>query len=111
MSPGAKCDFRKNVYDLLVLVTALGRAYQADGHLLYHFTIKSHYLAHVAQYAQFVNPSLRWCYNGEDFMQRVRKIAANCQRGTKPIHVPAKILLRYCTGVGFMLGGRNALLA
>ena len=68
---------------------------------LFNFTIKSHYLAHIALSSRYINPRLAWCYAGEDFMQKVKTIVASTQRGTQCHLVSKKAMQKYCQGLAF----------
>ena len=103
LSPAAHEEFQSSVFNFLAVVTALGQHFHNQGILLFHFTIKNHYLAHIAIYSKWFNPRAAWCYSGEDFMQRVRKIVASCQRGTAPDLVCSKAMEKYKAGLEFTL--------
>ena len=86
-------------YAFCGLVTAIGRHYHDAGIQYFNFTIKSHYLLHIALLSMVVNPRLAWCYKGEDFMQIVQKIIAASVRGTPAYSVEAKTLRKYANGL------------
>ncbi len=93
------------VFAFLAILTALGNWYHGQGVLLFNFTIKCHYLVHIAYYSKYYNPRAAWCYSGEDFMQTIRKLVASCQRGTPPYLVCSKTLRKYASGLSFMMLG------
>ena len=71
--------------------------------LLFNFTIKFHYLAHIAFYSRYFNPRLAWCYSGEDFMQKVKRIVAACAPATSAQLVPTKAMAKYASGLAYMV--------
>jgi len=112
--PAASClpadsgaDFLETIYKFLAVLTALSTHCHGRGQLLFHFTIKNHFLLHVGMYCQYMSPRACWNYSGEDFMQRVRRIVGSCQRGTAPPLVCTKVMDKYIQGLGFVLLGDN----
>ena len=62
---------------------------------LFHVTIKGHFLLHICYLAKFLNPSVAWCYRGEDFMGKIRPLAASCAKRAQPWEVTNKIISKY----------------
>ena len=98
-------DFLKTTYDFLGLLTALANHFHSKGELLFNFTIKNHYLLHIALYSRYISPQAAWCYGGEDFMNICKKIVMASQFGSKPHHVGRKSMQKYVTGLGFAILG------
>lgn len=98
-------EFIDNTFKYLAVNTLLRRHF--DGIMLFHVTIKSHYLIHIAFSTQYWSPRLGWCYSGEDFVGRIKSLIAACHSGTPARLVVAKSLRRYCVGMGFNLMSDN----
>jgi hypothetical protein len=96
-------EFLQNIYDFLACVTALGHYHHPRGDLLFHYTIKNHYMCHCGLLSKYLNPRLGWNYSGEDFMQKVKDIVGSCNRATKPPLVCSKSMGKYVSGLGFVL--------
>ncbi len=99
----AHAEFLSGAHAFLALVTALGNFFHPRGVLLFNFTIKFHYLVHIAQYSRHFNPRRAWCYSREDFMQRIKRIVGSCQRGTPPPRVCSKAVRKYADGLAFSM--------
>jgi len=94
-------ELLEKTHVFLGALTYLRRHY--DGTLLFHITIKSHYLLHVVLSAAYVHPKLAWCYGGEHFVGRMRPIIGSCQRGTKASQVAHKVVRKYLYGLDLAL--------
>ena len=55
------------------------------GTRVFNVTQKWHYLLHAALDARYINPRFTWCFQGEDYMAKMRQLMSTCARG-----VPAK---------------------
>ena len=64
-------------------------------HLLFNITIKCHYLVHLSEQARFIHPAKGWCYQDEDFVGRMKIIAASCMRGSRLAQALHKIMYKY----------------
>ena len=95
-------QYWKATFEFLALATAVSTYYHGNVGCLFNFTIKFHLLAHIAFYAKYFNPRLAWCYSGEDFMQKIKKIVGSCQRGTSPCLVATKAVGKYASGLAFV---------
>jgi hypothetical protein len=71
--------------------------------LLWHFTIKFHYMLHIGNMAAFCNPRNAWCYAGESLMQRVRILVQSSCRGLPAHKLGEKCLKKYCLALGMTL--------
>ena len=97
----AATEFQTCVFTFLQLQTSL-RLYYGDDIKLFNETIKSHYLAHEAILCQYINPMKCWTYMGEDFMQKVKRLAAGCVVGNNAREVQRKIMRHYCYSLFFL---------
>ena len=59
---------------------------------LFRMTVKFHYLLHSAYLARYVNPRTIWCFRGEDYMSKVKRVIASCCRGNNLEDVSKKTL-------------------
>ena len=89
------------VFRFLQLQSALASSFQLRGMFLFHVTIKSHYLIHIAQRARHLNPCRSWCFSGEDMMGRVKHLVAAAYRGAGPPQVVSKVLRKYTKGLAY----------
>ena len=71
--------------------------------LLFHFTIKFHYLLHNAARASYENPRLSWCYSGESLMHLLRNLVASSSRGVEAIWVGNKVMQKYSQALSLEL--------
>ena len=92
-------DFKKTCQVLVQGSAALGQHYHNLGIFLFHFTVKHHYLLHIAILSEFMNPRLGWCFAGEDMMHKVKTIYHGCHRGSPPHKAADKALQKYCQGL------------
>ena len=100
-------EFLEACYNFLAAQTALGNYYHPKQIKLFHCTVKSHYLLHIALFSRHTNPRTVWTYLGEDYMQRIKKIVGASQRGTPPHIISEKVIWKYVTGLSFILQGEN----
>ena len=101
----AVADFHSAVQAFLACSNALSAHFAAAGQKLFNITIKYHYLAHAAEQAKWLNPRLGWCYAGEDYMNKVKRTASSCLRGTPPDQVSEKMLRKYRVGMHLRFSG------
>ena len=66
----ARDKLTKRCEDYLAHITALSNHFHTQNVALFNSTIKSHYLQHMCMMSDSVNPTLTWCYQGEDMMQK-----------------------------------------
>ena len=70
----------------------------------FNYTYKFHELMHVGHASRFLNPVLGWCYQGEDLLQRVKKIVGSAARLSKSRpHVANMALDKYVRGYEYQL--------
>ena len=75
---------------------------------LFNVTIKFHYMAHIGLLAKWYNPRVGWCYGGEDYMAKCKKLMASCVRGNSPADATRKFLDKYFIGMGIELCGADS---
>ena len=91
----------EHCFNLMALVACLGNYYHPRHVHLFHYTIKSHYVLHLALKAKELNPRLGWCYAGEDWMQKAKVLLASCQKNSSPTLAISNALDKYCYGMTF----------
>ena len=99
----------KHTFNLMGLVTALGNVYHPEGVLIFHYTIKCHYLLHSALMGAYLNPSMGWNYSGEDYMCVAKTLLSSCQKGNKPQKALALAMLKYCYGLSLRMMKRESI--
>ena len=67
--------------------------------MIFDVTIKSHYTAHCARRAHFLNPRRAWNYMGEDFMHYCRQMLGECMQGNDMSRATVKLLEKYVRGI------------
>lgn len=67
--------------------------------LIFDVTIKSHYTAHCALRARFLNPRRSWNYMGEDFMHYCRQMLGQCMQGNDMARAIVKLMEKYVRGM------------
>ena len=72
---------------------AINRA--TSGCMQFDATFKFHCLLHIATTSGLRIPKLEWCYQGEDYMQQMKKLASSCLRGNTPQIAINKVLNRH----------------
>ena len=101
LAPDDAAEFLKQTWKYGVCISALGGFYHTKGLWLFHFTVKSHYLLHIALDAAQTNPNMTMCYQGEDLMHKVKILVQASCRGTCPQKLVSKFLVKYMHGVSF----------
>ena len=100
-------EFKAMIFAFLVVQNSLGKWYSEHGMKLFNVTIKSHYLAHLGLNAVHINPRLGFCFQGEDFMGKIKLITGMSARGNDIYQVSGKTLAKYCRGMQLVLEGRG----
>ena len=100
MPPPVYNDFRNAAFNFLEHVTILRGHYQGQDppQPLFNITIKFHDLVHCVDQARYLHPYMTWCYSGESYMNRVKKVVQSCCRGTGPSKISKKFFEKVCTG-------------
>lgn len=96
-------DFQKSCFAFVQLNTDLANHYHSEGKLLFHHTIKFHYVLHIALTASYQNPRMGWCYSGEDMMHKMKVLVQGSNRGTSPEVLVSKALRKYALGIGLSM--------
>ena len=101
--PGVAANSLKCCQGFVQINTALDHHYHPAGILLFHHTIKYHYLLHIGMVAHYISPRLAWCFSGEDMMAKVKRILAASHRGAPPHKAANKVMQKYAQGLGMSL--------
>ena len=94
-------EIRKAGTVFLLMATALNNHFAVSrGEKLFNITVKFHYLDHACDNAKGgLNPTLGWCYAGEDYMSKLKRLAASCMRGTGAQLISTKLMQKYSVGL------------
>ena len=65
------------------------------GRLLYNPAFKLHAFLHISYYTRYLHPRATWCYQYEDFIGRVKRLAVACARGSPMHRIPGKVMQQY----------------
>lgn len=109
LPPAAAAKFEESAVAIVQLTTSLANFYHPKGILLFNFTIKHHYLQHLSLICHYANPRLGLCYQGEDFMGKVKQIIQASQRGTGPAVVQKKAMLKYAQALSMTFLSQRSL--
>ena len=77
------------------LVTLLGDAIHPKGIALFNYTIKFHYLLHIALITRYQNPLIGSCSQGEMMMKIVKTLAFSCSRSNSRERVTNSAMQKY----------------
>ena len=105
-SKGVSTDFKQCGFAYNELMNSLCKFYGRRGLTsmkLFNIVPKNHYLAHICLMCAYMNPRLAWCYMGEDFMQKIRRLAGGCCRGNNAVNAGRKLMSNYRSGIAFEL--------
>ena len=103
---GAATVFKNAANGFVALSTALSNHFHREGTVLFNYTIKWHYLMHLADIAGYINPRLGWNYQGEDLMHRVKVLVQASHSGAAPHQVVNKVMGKYVLGLGLGMVAR-----
>ena len=92
-------EYQKAIWGVLAAQNSLAADMEKAHKKLFNVTIKSHYLAHSALRAEFINPWLEWCYAGESMMHTTKQLAASCVARSPPSRMYEKFWVKYRAGV------------
>jgi len=62
---------------------------------MFAFTIKMHDLLHLAADVKYLHPQLGWCYAGEDFLDKIKKLMRSCCLAVPHHQVAARVITKY----------------
>jgi hypothetical protein len=95
--------FRKAGYNYLACLKKLERHFSGQDRKLFNVTIKAHYIAHGCDQALWIHPRVGWCYGGEDFMKKCKRLMARCVIGNKMDTASDKFHEHYIRGLHYLL--------
>jgi hypothetical protein len=96
-------QYQSAIFVFLAMQNALAVHFNSHGYKVFNITLKSHYLAHGALQAAFLNPRLAWCFGGEDFMQTMKRVGGMCGFGTSIYRRAHAVMERYSAGMHFLM--------
>ena len=79
------------------------------GLVKYNLTMKFHYLSHMADDSEFMNPRLGTTYQDEDFVGRLAKAGKASVKANKLTQVCATVAQRYALGLAARFSGNRGL--
>ena len=94
-------EFEANAFRFCGLMTKIGDALHPHGVALFNYTIEFHYLLHISLIAQYQNPLLGSCSQGEQMMAVVKRLAASCSRNNNQHQVTNAAIEKYCNALAF----------
>ena len=71
--------------------------------MLFHHTIKQHYVLQLGLISRSINPWFGLCYKGEDMVHRVRNIVRSNYHGAAPHLVVDKTMTKYAVSLSVHL--------
>ena len=92
-------DWLKTGQGIFQVNTKLAHFFHPKRIMLFHVTIKFHYLLHLALIGKVINPRLAWCYAGESMMLVVKRIVQSSHLGSPPQLVVNKVMAKYARGL------------
>ena len=95
--------FKDTVYQYVAATSSLGSFYHPRSEWLFHFTIKCHYMLHIARSCHEINPRVGWCYQGEDMMNKTKTLVQSCARGTPTHTLISKLMKKYTIGLSYLV--------
>jgi hypothetical protein len=73
----------------------------------WHFVYKFHYLKHIGEDSEFVNPNLGSCLSDEDFVGKIASIATGSTKATSTLKLAAKVVAQYFRGLAVHWGAQS----
>ena len=98
-------QFRDHVDALLQTYQLCAAEADAKGVLLWNQPTKWHWLWHLSRHAHFQNPRRNNTMLDEDFVGRIKDLAAACATGTELHEMPRKTLEKYRWAFHFLARG------
>ena len=105
LSPRERRDLRRDVFLFNAVLSRLASNFIQRGEAYCHFTIKNHYLCHLALRASTtgLSPRLGFCYQGEDYMSLIKTLCIGSSRGADGARLIVKANEKYLRGLDLML--------
>ena len=88
----------ESIENTLVLYGALAAEAQRMKKAKWSIVNKHHFLFHIGQQGRWLNPRLSWCYQSEDFMRLIGRIASTVMMGTGILNLSRKVVERWRIG-------------
>jgi len=91
--PKAAEDFQKACFSMFHLQHGLQMHFRNKGNRkVFNLTSKCHFLCHIAINSKHLNPRKTWCFQGEDQMKRVQRLAQSCLRRLNGMDATTKMV-------------------
>ena len=81
--------------DYLEANTRLKEHHVARDSPKYHMVPKHHLCKHLAQSFKYMNPRYTWCFQSEDFVGKMSRLAHSCSFGVSKAKLSRKVLAKY----------------
>ena len=95
----AASKFYTCIISFLTMQVKLGNHFHPREIMLFHWTMKSHYLEHIGLLAAFMHPGLASCYQDENFNKHFKQLLQSCYFGTPPFKVVNPVIAKYLDGL------------
>ena len=93
-------QFVKNTFLIAQLQQMLSDHFQGlNKPKVFSATSKTHQILHAALYSKHVQPSLTWCFGGEDYMRKIQNLGQSTVRGVNPHNTTIKMANHYRLGL------------
>ena len=104
LAPAAARDLKAGLFGYNQRLTTLCWRLHGQGAMYFNYTVKHHYMLHIALLAERASPKIWWCYQGEDFMQKVKLLCQARQRGVANENLMEKVAIKYLWALDMLLG-------
>ena len=74
----------------------------------FNWTIKAHYLGHIALRCSDLNPRCSWNYMPEDYMHKIKTLVQSCCRGVKIEALSEKVTIKIAIQLGINMNSSDA---
>ena len=100
MQTVAATEFADKCFQVLAIIKYINGHYAehfaiipgtANAKPLFNITIKCHSLTHIARNAEYMNPRLSICYDGEDYMKHMKQSIQSSIRGNTTVRCGRKL--------------------
>ena len=108
LSPRERKGLRQDTFLFQMVLSTLAGHFIQRGEAYVNFTIKNHYMCHLALRASAtgLSPRLGFCYQGEDYMSLVKTLCQGSSRGADGARLIDKVNEKYLRGLDLLM--RNA---
>lgn len=109
LPPAVSEEIKRCLDGMLSMLSAIRSHYNSEGRLLFNYTIKHHYLQHVALRISRLTARSSWCYSGENFMHIIKRIVAASVKGCVGVKSVNKATQKFAAGMAISIFGLDAM--